>query len=225
MNNTKKNQRVDFEEAAQQVQANLAYLMDALKVAQERAENAEQRATHAEQRADAAEKKAATDALTGIFNKGHFMDSLDRRAVTSNTLLMIDLDGFKPINDNFGHIAGDRALQAVANMLRKHTRKSDIVARVGGDEFAVLLCGAQEGTAERKAEKIRNELSGNLKFQWEDAVITVRGSVGFYVAEPHQSAEEVYKGGDAVMYQIKQAKGDTRHNLAVVSSAAPRLAR
>lgn len=225
MNNSKINQRVDFEEAAQQVQTNLAFLLEALKAAQERADHAEQRATHAEQRAEEAERKAATDALTGIFNKGHFMDSLDRRAITSNTLLMIDLDGFKPINDNFGHVAGDRALQEVANMLRKHTRKSDIVARVGGDEFAVLLCGAQQGGAQRKAEKIRNELSGNLKFQWEDAVITVRGSVGFYEADPHQTAEEAYKAADAMMYEIKQAKGDTRHNLAVVSSAAPRLAK
>lgn len=167
------------------------------------------------------------DALTGLFNKGHFMDELaqdDRRENKGEVLLMIDLDGFKPINDIYGHAAGDRALQAVGTMLLKNIRETDTVGRLGGDEFGVILRGADEKAAQCKAEKIQKELSGNLKFVWDDVLITVRGSVGIYKIQDGQSAEESLKAADKVMYAIKQEKGDTRHQLLVVE-AAPRLAR
>jgi diguanylate cyclase (GGDEF)-like protein len=166
------------------------------------------------------------DALTGLFNKGHFMDELshDRREDKGDVLLMVDLDGFKPINDNFGHAAGDRALQEVGKMLLKNIRESDIVGRLGGDEFGVILHGADEKCAQRKAEKIQKELSSGVKFVWGDVIITVRGSVGVYKIQDGQSPEEAMAGADKVMYGIKQAKGDTRHQLVAIEPSA-RLAR
>jgi diguanylate cyclase (GGDEF)-like protein len=161
------------------------------------------------------------DSLTGVFNKNYLMTHLaqmsgpvasERRKPHGDHILMIDLDGFKPINDLFGHAAGDVALKRVADALIDRTRETDIVARLGGDEFLVFLRGADDGDAQRKADEIRNDLS-SLTFKWQEKTLPVRGSVGTSQYDPSLSPVQNLHIADQRMYEIKRAKGDTRHQI------------
>src|SRR5262245_5764668 len=113
-----------------------------------------------------AERNAQTDALTGLGNR-HWMRTMFEREITrtmhSNKalcLMMIDVDNFKLFNDRYGHIAGDRVLVAVSEALREYLRPTDLVARFGGDEFAVLLPDLQLNQARQTAERIRQQVAG-----------------------------------------------------------------
>ena len=184
----------------------------------------------------AAERKANTDGMTGLFNKTYMMDQLeklqggarasyDRRKQKGDYILFIDLDGFKPINDNFGHAAGDRALITVADVLKKCVRKNDDVGRMGGDEFAIILYGISQEDAMRKKNNIVKTLE-TLSFPWQTQHVAVRGSVGIWPFNCEKTVETNMHCVDKVMYRTKQAKGDTRHQLYAVESApAPRLAK
>ncbi|MGQ0529400.1 MAG: diguanylate cyclase [Panacagrimonas sp.] len=107
-----------------------------------------------------ARHRAGHDVLTGLPNRLLFMDRLaesvkrSERHKDSFALLYIDLDGFKPINDRHGHIAGDQTLKLVGTRMVQSIRKSDTCARIGGDEFAVIMDGAPEGEAQRLGEKL-----------------------------------------------------------------------
>ena len=113
-----------------------------------------------------AERNAHTDALTGLGNR-HWMRTMFEREVTRTLhskkalcLMMIDVDNFKAFNDQYGHIAGDSVLVAVAEALREYLRPTDLVARFGGDEFAVLLPDLQIKQARQTAERIRQQIAG-----------------------------------------------------------------
>ena len=125
-----------------------------------------------------AQHDAATDPLTGLSNRGVFDDALPReisralRYGTALTLLMVDVDNLKHINDRAGHSAGDRGLQQVAGMLRAGVRDSDQVFRYAGDEFAVLLVGGDATTAREVAERLRSrvdELPADVRRRPPDA--------------------------------------------------------
>jgi diguanylate cyclase (GGDEF)-like protein len=118
----------------------------------------------AEQRATDLELLAALDWLTGLYNRRHF-ESLaqaelarSQRYLRPLSVLMIDIDHFKEVNDHFGHPAGDRAIRAVANLLLANKREADVAARVGGEEFAVLLPETTEAAAVQMAERLREQL-------------------------------------------------------------------
>ena len=107
------------------------------------------------------ERHAVTDALTDLHNR-HWLDDMFRRRLerclkddTPASLVMIDVDQFKQFNDRFGHVAGDRALRLVAETLRSHFRPGDMIARFGGDEFSILLPGADREDARACAERAR----------------------------------------------------------------------
>jgi diguanylate cyclase (GGDEF)-like protein len=106
-------------------------------------------------------KVANRDALTGVLNYRAFMDRLHQeteRASRYNlpfTLVLLDMDGFKQLNDRLGHLAGNRALQELVVFLRRRVRKSDLIARVGGDEFAVLMIEASKDAIGPKWETLR----------------------------------------------------------------------
>lgn len=110
-------------------------------------------------------RKAVTDGLTGLYNRGYFDANLDQqiafslRADRPVTLLLADLDHFKAINDTYGHSAGDRALQGFARLLKQSSRKSDIVCRYGGEEFAVILPGCSSDQAYQAAERLRKKVA------------------------------------------------------------------
>ncbi len=174
------------------------------------------------------ELRANTDGMTGLFNKTYMMDQLgklhsgerptyERRKQEGNYIVFIDLDGFKPINDNYGHAAGDRALMTVADALKKCVRKTDDVGRMGGDEFAIILYGISQNDALRKRDQIIGTLE-TLSFPWQKTQIAVRGSVGIWPFNAEKTAEMNMHCVDKIMYRVKQAKGDTRHHLYTVDT-------
>ena len=126
------------------------------------APNARLRAAFEEQRrlADHATQRASQDELTELARRWRFDEELERQVAradrhgTQATLLLIDVDGLKQINDALGHQAGDRILQHVAAAIRDHTRLTDFAARIGGDEFAVILVDAEDADASAAAARI-----------------------------------------------------------------------
>ena len=109
-------------------------------------------------------QKAITDGLTGLFNRSYFDADLDQKIALAHrsgrplTLLLADLDHFKAVNDTHGHLAGDQALQGFANLLKNSARKSDVVCRYGGEEFAVILPECDSEQAFQAAERLRERV-------------------------------------------------------------------
>ena len=148
------------------------------------------------------------DELTDLPNRTLLHDRMHqgilaaKREARPLALLAVDLDGFKEINDSLGHHAGDRVLQVVAARLRSILRESDTVARIGGDEFAVLLPHTDTAGAELAALKILQELEVPMLI--EDRPLTVRGSIGIAVFPEHGTAElELLQKSDLAMYVAK----------------------
>src|SRR5262249_797283 len=126
---------------------------------------------------------ALRDPLTGLFNRRQFDERLSaelsaaRRHGNTLSLLMIDVDHFKVINDTHGHLAGDAALKMVAQSLLEASRREDVVARFGGEEFVVLARGTDLGGAQRFAERLRRKVERS-SCRWEDAELRVTVSIG-----------------------------------------------
>jgi diguanylate cyclase (GGDEF)-like protein/PAS domain S-box-containing protein len=155
------------------------------------------------------------DALTGLFNRRRFEEELERhlaegrRYGMSGALLLLDLDGFKQVNDDYGHRAGDAVLASVATVLGDRLRESDILARFGGDEFAVLM--PRGGSAEAA------ELAGMLAAAVSREVSTPAGplhaSVGFAVFGGNTTSDEVLSQADDAMYSDKARGAPTEPRL------------
>jgi diguanylate cyclase (GGDEF)-like protein len=155
----------------------------------------------------AAEFNAAYDGLTGLANRRSGYDSLAsmiaraRRTRTTLSVVMFDLDRFKQINDNHGHAAGDEVLRSVASTLRDTVRDSDICARVGGEEFVVLLPDAGLADARQVAERLRARLRG---CQIEAIGSSVTASFGVVELQPADvTAENLLHRADQAMYRAK----------------------
>jgi diguanylate cyclase (GGDEF)-like protein len=153
-------------------------------------------------------QQAITDYLTKIYNRKYFMEtskqilSLAKRENKNLSLLMIDIDKFKLINDNYGHNIGDEVIIFVANTLKSLTRNSDIVARVGGEEFAILLPNIDENSAFIIAEKLRKEISSNT-ISKENIKITISIGVSCYKNE-NDSVISIIKKADKALYYSKE---------------------
>jgi diguanylate cyclase (GGDEF)-like protein len=159
----------------------------------------------------AALRTSSTDELTKISNRRGFMQlaqyglSFCVRNNQPASLAFIDLDGFKPINDNYGHAEGDLALAAFAEVMRASFRSTDLFARLGGDEFVVLLAGAREDAALKVLDKFGVMLDAyNQKAQRGYNLRFSCGVVEFDPAAP-LSLDELLAAGDAKMYAIKAA--------------------
>ena len=154
---------------------------------------------------------AMRDALTGLFNRRHFDARLteevarSRRHGNALSLLLIDIDRFKNINDRYGHSVGDAALQEVAMRVRNMFRREDVVARIGGDELAVIMPDTATDHAFDKAEHLRTMLAGEkvrVRDAFSDAIgITVSCGVCGLVTE--MRIEELLKCADASLYEAK----------------------
>jgi len=159
----------------------------------------------------ALERLVGRDPLTGVLNRRGFEAELDRalafsrRYGTGAALAFFDIDRFKGINDRFGHAAGDLALVHVATALARNTRRSDIVARIGGDEFIVLLWTAGEADAAAKAERVR-EIIERPEAGRPDVAI----SVGVTVLRTEDTAETALTRADAAMYADKTRRTGLR---------------
>ncbi len=147
---------------------------------------------------------ATHDALTGLPNRPQLVAELDRLLVESEELisvLFVDLDGFKAVNDRLGHGAGDELLVRVSDRLRGVLRPSDFVARLGGDEFVVVLRGLGLLEAERMAERIVSALE--LPFIVTNDECQISASIGVSSANEDRSPERLIKEADIAMYRAK----------------------
>lgn len=161
------------------------------------------------------EEHAKTDALTGLSNRFSmdeaFNDEISRceREDHPVSLIMIDIDNFKSFNDQFGHMAGDRALSAVAEVLRRQFRPRDLLVRFGGDEFAVLLPEADEGVAMSVADRVRQAVCGSTSDGSDSLIkIPIRISMGVAQLEPHGTLTTLIRSADAALYRAKNSGRD-----------------
>ena len=151
------------------------------------------------------------DSLTDLPNRALFLDRLQQAILRSHrddkglAVLLIDLDGFKEVNDALGHHAGDVVLQEVASRLRNALRASDTVARLGGDEFAVLLPATDINRAELAARKVLHDLQH--PFVADERPLVISASIGIAGLPWHAAtSDEVLQKADSAMYQAKHAK-------------------
>ncbi|MEN5264414.1 PAS domain S-box protein [Stenotrophomonas sp. TWI587] len=151
---------------------------------------------------------AEVDPLTELSNRrgfeAHLQQAITRVARTgqSASLMYIDLDRFKPVNDTHGHLAGDAVLWAVASLLRHGVRDSDIVARLGGDEFAVILAGCSLKRARRIASDLLESLRG-LSIPWDLQRLKVGASIGIARIGGSMSVDDAVAAADAQCYRAK----------------------
>lgn len=151
---------------------------------------------------------AEIDPLTELSNRrgfeAHLQQAITRVARTgqSASLMYIDLDHFKPVNDTHGHLAGDAVLWAVASVLRHGVRDSDIVARLGGDEFAVILAGCSLKRARRIASDLLEAMRG-LSIPWDQRRLSVGASIGIAPLSGGMSVDDAVAAADAQCYRAK----------------------
>jgi diguanylate cyclase (GGDEF)-like protein len=159
-----------------------------------------------------AEAAADGDPLTSAKNRRAFIRELKRIAAFAQrydapaSLVYFDLDDLKGVNDRFGHAAGDAVLQAVADRLSSHVRESDVVGRMGGDEFAVLLVQADLATAKAKAETLARLIEAEPA-QVGAWLIPIRISWGARQLDPSLDAEALVADADGAMFAMKRARG------------------
>lgn len=155
---------------------------------------------------------ACTDQLTGAYNRRGFEQEFNRtlsaatRFEETGVLVYIDLDGFKPINDTYGHAAGDQVLIEVAQVLQNNIRPQDLVARIGGDEFTVLLTRTDWENGLARAEYLKHLLN-TLYVRWNGKNIAVRASLGFQRYGANADAETLLNKADGAMFEAKRLRG------------------
>ncbi len=170
----------------------------------------ENRALHA--RIAELERQVACDSLTSLYNRRYFLAELNRWSARVRRyggqygLLYIDADALKPINDLHGHGAGDIVLTAIAQTLRENIRISDVAARIGGDEFGILLDNIAPDNMDGRANRL-TEAVKKLKIPYRGAVLTTEISVGHTMIEAGVRPEDLILRADRAMYEAKAAKG------------------
>lgn len=159
-------------------------------------------------------KLANKDQLTGLWNRHALsarlkvVDDLWQRNQQCYSLLILDLDHFKKINDTFGHLAGDAAIRHVADLLKNTLRKVDFICRYGGEEFLIVLPATNADQAYLVSEKIQASLNKN-HLKWQQQHIGVKASIGFATIRDNQSVEQLLQITDDAMYQAKQQGRNT----------------
>ena len=156
-------------------------------------------------------KMAITDALTGLYNRRGFYTMGERefertlRFNTSLSIILLDIDLFKQINDTYGHSVGDKVLQLVAEQTQRSVRKVDIVGRYGGDEFILLLPDTDRFGASAVADRLRKHIS-TISLQVENTPITISVSMGIVELIPKiDKLEDLIKRADEALYVAKQS--------------------
>ncbi|BAU56899.1 diguanylate cyclase [Halorhodospira halochloris] len=157
-----------------------------------------------------AEDFARRDPLTGLGNRRYFAELAATLVETSErtkqplAALVVDLDHFKQINDDFGHAAGDAALRSVAGMLGESVRRADLLARAGGEEFYILSLGLDLEGAKKFAERIRTSLE-QLEVRYAGQRIAISASIGVASFSPPPSVEVLVEAADLAMYAAKKS--------------------
>src|SRR5690606_18938254 len=160
-------------------------------------------------RSESLEHAALTDALTGTQNRRFFDDALReylaefRRIDKPVGLMVLDLDHFKLINDTHGHDVGDKVLREVARCLKDLTRYHDVVARLGGEEFAIVAPNMNQEALVKLAERIRKAISA-LAVDAGNVRLKITTSVGLAVWNGKETADDFYRRADKMLYQAKR---------------------
>ncbi|TNE63358.1 MAG: GGDEF domain-containing protein [Alphaproteobacteria bacterium] len=172
---------------------------------------AEQRMAEQQERISYLEQLSVTDELTGIPNRRGLRLALGQTLATAarhretGVLGFLDLDGFKAINDIHGHMAGDAVLRHVAKILKAHVRPSDMVARIAGDEFAIILtrCNCTQGKGRLRA--LQREINES-DFSYGGTTIPVKCSIGVRQFSGASDPAELIEAADQAMYHDKQTR-------------------
>ena len=167
------------------------------------------------------EQMVVSDPLTGLHNRRYLMDRMLQEMQRSDrhgeplALAMIDLDAFKPINDQFGHVLGDKVLRAVGSAISKSVRVSDIAARYGGDEFAVILPQTPPEGAMRVCERLLRNISEIILQDETGKTFRITASLGlaYYPADDVETPEDLVHSADGALYGAKRS-GKNRYTAA-----------
>ena len=161
------------------------------------------------------ERLADEDALTPIANRRAFVRELTRiisfsqRYGTAASVVYFDINGMKQINDVHGHAAGDAALLHIAKILLDNIRSSDIVGRLGGDEFGVILAQSNEHQAQQKAAALAEAIAAT-PLRWNDDEITLSAAYGIHCFLASDDPQQAIDAADRAMYQQKRRVGSVR---------------
>ncbi len=162
-------------------------------------------------------RAASRDALTGAYNRRYFLERLEAelaytaRHRTPLSLIVFDCDNFKEINDSYGHAAGDAVLSQLGELVLATTREEDIVARWGGDEFAILARGVGDKGIYLLAERLRSAVAESV-FSDDGVELRLTLSVGTATTcDGSVSAEGFFRKGDAALYEVKRSGRDGVH--------------
>ncbi|WP_035013102.1 GGDEF domain-containing protein, partial [Enterovibrio norvegicus] len=153
-------------------------------------------------------RKLLLDPLTKVYNRAALDDRLEHeyrcwiRYETPFCLAMIDIDHFKSVNDQYGHLVGDKVLKVVARTIHQCLRDTDFIARFGGEEFVVLLPDADEETRKTLLTKVR-ETVAKLPFKFKDSRLTVTVSIGASMFRENDNTVEVLERADNALYNAK----------------------
>lgn len=157
------------------------------------------------------ERLLETDELTGLLNRRGFEAAAQRslsaatRYGETGVLALIDLDGFKRVNDDFGHAAGDAALRLVGKILGENVRSTDYAARLSGDEFAVLWVRAEPKALARRMRELKEKLN-SAALEWDEDTIAIKASVGSASYDRGTHFEDLIRRADKAMYRRKRAR-------------------
>ena len=153
-------------------------------------------------------QRALTDSLTGLPNRAQLEQSFRRLANAGAypvSVLMLDLDHFKCINDDYGHATGDAVLREVGRTLSEHTRSQDVACRLGGEEFCVLLAHTDNGAARQLAERLREAIEA-LRCRHNDCVLYLTASIGVASSTgPGEQLDPMLHIADEKLYQAKSS--------------------
>jgi diguanylate cyclase (GGDEF)-like protein len=159
---------------------------------------------------------STTDELTGLYNYRYLILALESevgrtlRYKRSLSLMMVDIDYFKSLNDTFGHQCGNHVIKTVAQLLKHNVRRTDIVARYGGDELSIVLTETDKSRGLEVAEKLRAVLNGH-SFKWQGKPLKVRVSIGLATAPEHgiNDAHDLLHAADRALYEAKETGRDS----------------
>ena len=181
-----------------------------LKGLAERVANMEQEAQGYREHLEVQRQKALIDPLTGLPNRAAWSERLDQEVNAwhqhgnSLSLAMLDLDHFKRINDGYGHLAGDKVLKIIANVLRKRLRTTDFIARFGGEEFVLLMPDSSLADAVAVGNNLRAAIEA-CPFHFKGEPVTITVSMGVAQFQPGERSELALKRADAALYRAKAA--------------------
>ena len=168
-----------------------------------------------QERTEKAERLASIDPLTGISNRRILERQVERRVTEGSSffLVYLDLNEFKQVNDALGHLAGDDLLKQFASELNHSFRPTDLVGRLGGDEFLVIVDGAVGNVSERVAY-VKKQVNGDYSVSTNAGKrkVSIRAAVGIAVSKPGKTAKELLDAADSAMYQDKKRTADTKNS-------------